>query len=253
MPKSLTKKLDKAIEKVASATDLLLAHSLSTGFEEVTPDDFMVPFVSVVQKMSAEVEEGVKPGSLINRATQQVYESVTVVPVYFKKRFVLWTPRDLGGGFKGEFLPGDKLVKEAVYDKDANKLKVGTDELTETAYFYCLNIVEDGPPEPVVFSMTSSMLKSSRQWLTIAQAKKIKNGDEWVPAPFYANSYRVEVSQQTNTKGSWYGLKVSLNEPVEDVHLIKAAIDFYKLVSGGSVDVDRKVEQGSPDSTKEQF
>ena len=92
------------------------------GLEGADKDSFAIPYLVVLQPMSPPVAEGTlegaKPGLFLNSVTQELLTEIDLVPVAFQRRFLLWAPRKLGGGFKGEFSPIDvELRKIEVWSK----------------------------------------------------------------------------------------------------------------------------------------
>jgi hypothetical protein len=86
------------------------------GFENVTREDMVLPFLHVLQDGSPQVKEkqpGYEPGKFINTATGEVFNEVLFVPATTKHSYVEWTPRNKGGGFVAEYPLGHDVVKAA--------------------------------------------------------------------------------------------------------------------------------------------
>ena len=100
--KSLTKEI------VSSAAEMF-AEDAGAGLENVTPEDLIIPQLKIAQKTSKEVDAndgsylpGIQVGDIMNNITGEVYRSdkgITVVPIAYKRVFLEFKPREVGGGF----------------------------------------------------------------------------------------------------------------------------------------------------------
>jgi len=236
---------------VTENTDLILAAGEDhTGFEEMDSNDYVVPFLTIIQKMSPEADQGVKPGSLYNKTTEDAHESVTFIPCYYQKRHVMWRPRIKGGGYLGQFTSSDPIVINAEYNSELNcKLTTDGNELIETGYFYGLLINADGVPEPMVIAMKSSELKMARRWLTIAKAEKVKTVAGWKSLPLFGNSYTLSTNLESNSKGSWYNWKIRKDARVTDEDIIVTIRQFIEMVVAEKVEV---VQAGENDISEDE-
>ena len=117
-----TTKLDPALESKGLATRQAApveAHGATRpgaarqeepeGFENLGADDYAIPFFSILQKGSPEVDPdkkdeyipGSKPGMIMNSVTNELIDGkvgFAIVPVHRKHEFLEWIPRDQGGG-----------------------------------------------------------------------------------------------------------------------------------------------------------
>lgn len=199
----------------AALAERLAGHS-GAGFRNTTVDDFALPFLHVLQKMSPEVDKadakyvkGAEPGMLMNSVTQELFDGakgVTVIPVEFVKVFNLWVPRTSGGGFKGSGRTRDEASAKAV---ELAKTGFGKPlEIIDTANHFLLMREPSGKLTAVVLSCTSTKLKASRTWMSIMS--RVTIGDK--PAPSFAKKYLLRTIGQTNDKGTFSNIKA---EPIE--------------------------------------
>ena len=102
------------------------------GFEDTTADDFAIPFLSILQKLSPVCDEddpkftkGARPGQVMNTVTEQRFsarleeqESILVIPCAYLRQFIEWKKREDGGGFVGihDVQAGEELRAECVRD-----------------------------------------------------------------------------------------------------------------------------------------
>src|SRR5688572_12124300 len=81
------------------------------GSENVDMGDVAIPRIEIVQMLSpclkkndAAYIEGAEAGMLYNSVTRELYgHKVDVIPVYFKKQWLVWKDRKAGGGFGGAY------------------------------------------------------------------------------------------------------------------------------------------------------
>jgi hypothetical protein len=74
--------------------------------------EMQIPFVRLLQALSpqlnkkkAEYIEGASSGDAFNNVTNQYWDGeagLTVIPCYQTTKYLEFTPRDMGGGFRGE-------------------------------------------------------------------------------------------------------------------------------------------------------
>ena len=79
--------------------------------------EMQIPFVRVLQALSpqlnkkkAEYIEGAEQGDLFNNVTMQSWDGedgVNIIPCFQTTKYLEFTPRDMGGGFRGELAAND--------------------------------------------------------------------------------------------------------------------------------------------------
>jgi hypothetical protein len=246
--KALVPVVDESTE-VGFAIDF--AADAGMGNEEMSATDLAIPYLSILQKNSPQVDKdspkyvpGAEVGMIFNTATNELYDGkatgVEVVPCYFTRKFVEWTPREQGGGFVASYDPNAPEVLEAIRENlrnDKGKLinRVGN-LMTETAYNYVLLIV-NGNVTWAIISMASTQHKASRAWNSIINGIKLTiNGKQISPARF-SHVYRLTTKLATRDTYTWYGWVPALVERVSNADLYNAAKGFAKAVADGIVNV----------------
>jgi len=215
------------------------------GMENADKDSFAKPMLSVLQKMSPQVDEddpghieGAKPGKIYDNITQEVFTGFQVIPVYFERQFIEWTPRDSGGGLVGIYdrNQGEQKAANATRDGGAYILESGN-ILQDTRQHYVLAIKPDGSTEPAMIPMSSSQIKHSRKWITQMQSVKVtgSSGKKIVP-PTYAQVYHLTTQHESNDQGSWYGWKITYDGIVQDSDTFNDAKRFYDSLKEGQPD-----------------
>jgi len=112
------------------------------GTETVDKDCLAIPFLSVLQGLSPQIEtvKGAKAGKLINTITDELFDEAIIIPCSFQRRFLRFVPREKGGGFKGDYDPID--IDTGNIDglnKDENGfLKIDGDDLIDTRNHFIL-------------------------------------------------------------------------------------------------------------------
>ena len=68
--------------------------------------DTAIPYISILQTSSPQVNpskaehiESAKAGQLFNTVTQETFDTLEVIPVFYHLKYVEWKPREQGGGF----------------------------------------------------------------------------------------------------------------------------------------------------------
>lgn len=203
----------------------------NAGSEDVGAKDMIMPRVDVLQALSPQINkkkpefiEGAEQGQIFNTVTGEIYgDSVTFIPVMFRKEFVVWKDRDAGGGFCGAF----KTLAEA------NEAIVAMPnpaeyEAVESHQHFAILLTEHGPEE-AVFSMTKSKLKVSRALNTLIQIAGVDR---------FAKAYRLDAAEATSDKGDYWSLKAHAAGFVSK-ELYQRGQELYGMIKDGAADVDR--------------
>jgi len=180
-----------------------LKNSNSLGNEQVSQNDIALPRLNVLQQLSPQVDESksefidtAKPGLLHNSVTNEVYESVYVVNLYYTTNYALFTKRAFGKGFFGTY----DTEKQALDYIAAEGLTADQLDIVKTGNHYCLLLDAKGEPiTPILLSLSSTKLKVSNNWNADIH---MAGGDR------FASVWELSTVRQSNAKGSWYNLHV---------------------------------------------
>jgi len=155
------------------------------GFEDTTKDDYLIPFLKLLQGNSPEVEDGekqikgAKAGMFMNSATQQMFdgeEGLIIVPCTREHCYTEWVPRDNGGGLVGRHAVDSDVVKKAKAKGAFGKIKLENgNELIETFYVYAMILDSADATEPtgrVVISFTSTKIKKYKRFRSTVSTVK---------------------------------------------------------------------------------
>ena len=226
------------------------------GFENTSMDDFVVPFLTILQKMSPVCDEddpahidGAKPGLFFNLSTQQVYEELIIVPAAYQRMFAEWVPRESGGGFRGHHLPESPEVSSAQRDDHGKFVLKNGNHLTDTRYHFVL-LLSNGRPDRAVIAMSSTQIKKSRLWMTAMRNLEMTtpDGKKFTP-PMFSHVYRLTTVAESNDQGTWKGYKIECARSLtkEEGNVYQAAKDFRKEVESGRIKVEES-ERGASES-----
>lgn len=228
------------------------------GFEEATSDAYAIPFLYILQSNSPQVKksdgayiQGAEEGMFYNTVTGDIYNGteggVILVPCHFAQRYIEWKPRESGGGFIQEHPPTSPLIGQTVKDeKNRDKLPNGNN-LVDTRNHYCLLILPNQTPQPIVVSMSSTQVKKSRNWMSKMNGLKMQVGNKLVQAPMFSRRYRATTVPEKNDQGSWFGWKIELLDEVKEVEVYTMAKEFKAAVQAGRA----KAVQPQPDAEEE--
>lgn len=207
------------------------------GAENVQAEDLVIPRLEIVQSLSPARNErdpnyitGAKEGLLYNNVTRELYgEAVNVIPVFFKKEFLLWKDRQKGGGFRGAFPTPEAAEEARLLLDDADDV-----EAMDTAQQFCLLVREDGSVEEIAVSMSRSKMKVSRNWNSLI---RLAGGDS------FSRVYRITSVAEKNSKNQeFWNLQVKV-VGWPNQNLYERAEALYNQVSKGLRTVSRAQEE----------
>lgn len=221
-------------KEVTTSNDNLpsfLTVGTARGTENVTQSDLIIPRLELVQSLSPCRKktdpshiEGADEGMLYNNVTRELYGTeVNIVPVSYRKEFLIWKDRQKGGGFRGSF-PTMEAAIQAKRD-----LEDGSDcEIMDTAQYFCL-LLKPGKAEEIVVSMQRSKLKTSRKWNSLIRMHEVDS---------FARFYRLMAVQQTNANNQdYWGFDVQ-NGSFVDEPTYRKAESLWSQVNEGQVKVN---------------
>ena len=237
-------------KEVAKATNLDLATLASdskdvSGFGNLDLSrDLAIPYINILQSNSpqlnpskAEHIDGAKPGQFFNTVTQEVTDSIDVIPVFYQLKYVEWKPREQGGGFVEGHNADSGILSQTKRDPMTNKDVLSNGNyIATTAYHYILVKGNDGSWSQAVVSMTSTQLKKSRRWNSLMLSQKVKGPSGMFTPPTYAVVYKLTTVSESNDRGSWFGYQIEKVDQVNNAHLYDEAKSFSTSASRGEVE-----------------
>lgn len=217
------------------------------GSEGVKAEDMSLPRLEIIQDLSPQRKKnepqyipGAEEGMAFNTASGELYGTeITIVPVFFRKEFLLWKDRKAGGGFGGAF-----STLEQAEDELNNKEEPEKWMINDTQQHFCLLVHPDCTPdnlhiEEVVLSLSKSKMKAGRKLNTLVQQAGV---DRW------GRAYKFSVIQDSNENGTFFnwGVKQLGYTPK---FIAELAERVYEAVKAGTKDVSRD-HSGGPDGSE---
>lgn len=227
------------------------------GMEGADKDSFAIPFLSVLQGLSPQLKtvEGARPGLIINTVTNELFKSLSFVPVAFQRRYNRWIPRSAGGGFKGSMSVSEvealiakgeaKEAKEIVEGKERTSLVYDGTTLKDTRNHFVLLLDGDGGYAPALLSLASTQIKRSKRLMALIQSASATgaNGRKFNP-PSFGFAYEASTESEKNASGEWESFVFERGAQVEDPELYAAAKAFHAQVQAGQVATAPPPEDG---------
>ena len=242
---------NQSIAKVSSTAvvsempEFMRGMTSNRGTENVAAEDLIIPRLEIVQSLSPARKktdpayiEGAEEGMLYNNVTRHLYSTeVTVVPVMFKKDYLIWKDRKSGGGFRGAF-PTEYEARAAMEELNEDGL-----EIVDTPQQFCL-LIDGDRIEEIVVSMPKSKAKVSRQWNSLI---RMAEGDS------FTRAYKLTGYEDTNRDGETYqNIRVTMAGFVSEA-VYKRAEALYAQVSAGAARAssDFDTDTDAPGHTEE--
>ena len=206
--------------------------------------DTAIPYISILQTSSPQVNpskaehlESAKAGQLFNTVTQETFDTLKVIPVFYHLKYVEWKPREQGGGFINSHDADSGIIGQTKRDPMNGKMTLPNgNHIVQTAYHYVLMLDANGGYQNAVISMSSSQLKKSRRWNSLMLSQKIKGPSGMFTPPTYAMTYTLSSVSESNDRGSWFGFSIEKGEQVTDASIYGESKAFAQSASSGAVD-----------------
>jgi hypothetical protein len=206
--------------------------------------DTAIPYISILQTSSPQVNpskaehlESAKAGHIFNTVTQETFDTLKVIPVFYHLKYVEWKPREQGGGFINSHDADSGIIGQTKRDPMNGKMTLPNgNHIVQTAYHYVLMLDANGGYQNAVISMSSSQLKKSRRWNSLMLSQKIKGPSGMFTPPTYAMTYTLSSVSESNDRGSWFGFSIEKGEQVTDASIYGESKAFAKSASSGAVD-----------------
>ena len=232
----------------------------SRGFEGATASSYAMPFLRILQKLSPEVDKtenafikGAEPGDIVHTISKEVYSEVNIIPLQYRDTYIEWIPRSKGGGFVQEYDALDHMTKEVLSSctKEENKnMLPNGNEFKLHSNYYCAFEGEDGEWEPVMISMSSSQLKTSRIWLSTMRRMILEiNGEKYPARNIRSFQWTLGTELLENDKGKWFGWTYEVGDNTLKLPQIGTIQDSVReAVTSNLLTYDRSQQQASESS-----
>ena len=224
----------------ALATNLFEADA-NQGAQNISQEDLALPFLKILGQLSPEVNkrdgkyvEGAEPGKIINTVTNQLYDSLEVVPVFYKRQYIEWQDRGTSTGAPVAIHEADSdIISQTTRGKDYKDRLANGNYLENTASHFVLTVGDN--PSTALISMKSTQLKISRKWNSMMSGIKMKGANGMFTPASFSHIYKLKTTQMSNDKGTWFGWEVSKVGPITDASIYQQAKTFSDSISKGAV------------------
>ncbi len=219
------------------------------GSQNISQEDLALPFLKILGQLSPEVNkrdgkyvEGAEPGKIINTVTNQLYDSVNVVPVFYKRQYIEWQDRGTSSGAPVAIHEaGSDLINQTKRDASYKDRLPNGNYLENTANHFVLQLGDN--PQTALISMKSTQLKVSRKWNSMMMGIKMQGKNGLFTPPTYSHIYTLSTVQMSNDKGTWFGWDVAKVGPVTDKSTYEMAKSFAESVGKGEVQAKHGSEE----------
>ena len=222
------------------------------GSQNMTQEDLALPFLKVLGQLSPEVNkrdgkyvEGAEPGKIINTVSNELYDTINVLPVFYKRQYVEWQDRGTSTGAPVAIHEADSdIISQTTRGKDYKDRLPNGNYLENTANHFV--ILMGSSPQTALISMKATQLKVSRKWNSMMMGIKMQGKNGLFTPPTYSHIYNLKTVQMSNDKGTWFGWDVTKVGPVSDKNIYDMAKNF--AISVGKGEVEAKHGNGEADS-----
>tara|TARA_R100000995_G_scaffold40559_1_gene18826 strand:+ start:118 stop:870 length:753 start_codon:yes stop_codon:yes gene_type:complete len=234
------------MNQVASKKEGALAVNLfeadaDKGAQNIMQEDLALPFLKVLGQLSPEVNkrdgkyvEGAEPGKIINTVSNELYDIINVLPVFYKRQYIEWQDRGTSTGAPVAIHEADSdIISQTTRGKDFKDRLPNGNYLENTASHFV--ILMGSSPTTALISMKATQLKVSRKWNSMMMGIKMQGKNGLFTPPTYSHIYSLKTVPMSNDKGSWFGWDVSKVGPIEDKAIYEIAKGFAERVSKGEV------------------
>jgi hypothetical protein len=219
------------------------------GAQNISQEDLALPFLKILGQLSPEVNkrdgkyvDGAEPGKIINTVTNELYDTIQVIPAHYKRQYIEWQDRGTSTGAPVAIHDADSdIVSQTTRGKDYKDRLPNGNYLDNTASHFVLTLGDN--PQTALISMKSTQLKVSRKWNSMMMGIKMQGKNGLFTPPTYSHIYNLSTVQMSNDKGTWFGWDVSKVGPVENADLYGTAKTFAESVSKGEVQAKHGTEE----------
>ena len=232
----------------ALATNLFEADA-NQGAQNISQEDLALPFLKILGQLSPEVNErdgkyveGAKPGKIINTVTNELFDSINVIPCHYKRQYIEWQDRGTSTGAPVAIHEaGSDIINQTKRDASYKDRLPNGNYLDNTANHFVLVLGKS--PSTALISMKSTQLKISRKWNSMMMGIKMQGKNGLFTPPTYSHIYNLKTVQMSNDKGTWFGWDVSKVGPVASKEDYEMAKGFATSVGKGEVQAKHGSEE----------
>ena len=219
------------------------------GAQNISQEDLALPFLKILGQLSPEVNkrdgkyvEGAEPGKIINTVTNELFDSINVIPCHYKRQYIEWQDRGTSTGAPVAIHEASSdIISQTTRGKDYKDRLPNGNYLDNTANHFVLVLGKS--PSTALISMKSTQLKISRKWNSMMMGIKMQGKNGLFTPPTYSHIYNLKTVQMSNDKGTWFGWDVSKVGPVASKEDYEMAKGFATSVGKGEVQAKHGSEE----------
>ena len=219
------------------------------GAQNISQEDLALPFLKILGQLSPEVNkrdgkyvEGAEPGKIINTVTNELFDSINVIPCHYKRQYIEWQDRGTSTGAPVAIHEaGSDIINQTKRDASYKDRLPNGNYLDNTANHFVLVLGKS--PSTALISMKSTQLKISRKWNSMMMGIKMQGKNGLFTPPTYSHIYNLKTVQMSNDKGTWFGWDVSKVGPVASKADYEMAKGFATSVGKGEVQAKHGSEE----------
>lgn len=230
--KALTKEEQKKQELMLASME----EEAGAGFENVTTDDVQVPRLTLLQKLSPQLDsdkpeyiEGAKPGQFCISSTGELFDELEIIPCHYFSSVNEWRPNR--GGFVASHSKSSDTVLKAERDSEGHLITSEGNELVDTSSYFILYKTASGNWNMAMWSLKMTALKVSRKLMGSLKSfmQPGKNGD--FNPPIYSHIVKLTTVKESKDGNTWLNYKTELTKRSfeESMELYEQARQLNKL------------------------
>jgi hypothetical protein len=221
--------------------------------------DLQIPRIALLQDNSPQVKkgtmtyiQGAEAGMLMDTVKEGPDALMTeafIVPVFYKRRFVAWKPRDEKGGGGGLVRPDVpeseyKTLEEVSIGKRAYMdQKIGLVEVVDTPEWAVLLSTDGLVYRPAVISMAGTKAKVAARMNTVIMSQILigPDGAEHIP-PIYANLFTLGSKREGEGSEAYFNFTSTYQGRVPTAAIFHKAARYAQQFSAGELDAAPMVQ-----------
>ena len=238
-----------ATKKEGALATNLFETDANQGAQNISQEDLALPFLKVLGQLSPEVNkrdakyvEGAEPGKIINTVTNELFDSIDIIPCHYKRQYIEWQDRGTSTGAPVAIHEaGSDIISQTTRGKDYKDRLPNGNYLDNTAQHFVLAVGKT--PQTALISMKGTQLKVSRKWNSMMMGIKMQGKNGLFTPPTYSHIYNLKTVQMSNDKGTWFGWDVTKVGPVSDKSIYDMAKNFATSVGKGEIQAKPEVQE----------
>ena len=264
-------------ENTAVAVPSFMQNDAGKGLVGISAADMEIPRIKLLQALSPEMTEfdNLKQGTFFHSVLEEgLGRYLTIVPIHVSTAYILWNPREAGGGIlaraddgvnwdkpnqsfnvkikggstvtwrTGKDVPSSDLIRWGSYNpSDKDSQPAATKMVNIVAY------IDDLPnASPAVITLQRSSIKVAQKFLAKLSMSNL---------PSFGQKVRVEAVQEKNDKGdNYYNYRFSMVGLVTDegdYNLYKGLFERFKEIGVKLKDIDGLSDEERPAPTSDHY